>query len=226
MAWSLVSKMKRSAVFLLTFLLLPLSPGWVPSSLAAKETRRVLVLFSQEKGHPAHDLTEQGIRHAFRSSPVFDVELFIEYLDVARFSDPSKASGVANFLLQKYAGRKIDATIAVYPAAVDFLRGDGPRRPLVDPVHAPRRHEVRRGDWDPGDGEQRRRPRRFCGGSGGVCHPDVRRAPVPVLLNGCDKETHTGIAVNIRDGTDGGDSLVIAPNLHLIVQWPQQKGKP
>jgi len=117
--------MKRSIVFLLALLSLPLSTGWAQPTLAAKETRRVLVLFSQEKGHPAHDLTEQGIRHGFRSNPAFDVELYLEYLDVGRFSDPSHARAVAHFLRRKYAGDKIDAIIAVYPAAVDFLLGDG-----------------------------------------------------------------------------------------------------
>jgi hypothetical protein len=46
------------------------------------------VLFSQEKGHPAHNLTEKGIRQAFRSNPAFDVELYIEYLE-GPVSDPS-----------------------------------------------------------------------------------------------------------------------------------------
>jgi signal transduction histidine kinase len=127
--------MKRSIVFLLALLSLPLTAGWVHPSLAAKETRRVLVLFSQEKGHPGHDLTEQGIRQAFLSNPGLDVELYMEYLDGSRFSDPSHAPAVADFLRRKYAGHKIDAIIAVYPAAVDFLLGDGnaafPRVPVV-----------------------------------------------------------------------------------------------
>jgi len=117
--------MKRSIVFLLALLSLPLAPGWAQPPLAAKETRRVLVLFSEEKGHPGHDLTEQGIRQAFRSNPVLDIELYIEYLDRSRFADPSHAPAVARFLRSKYADRKIDAIIAVYPAAVDFLLGDG-----------------------------------------------------------------------------------------------------
>jgi signal transduction histidine kinase/ABC-type uncharacterized transport system substrate-binding protein len=117
--------MKRSAVFLLAILSLPLAPGWAQSSLTTKETRRVLVLFSQEKGHPAHDLTEQGIREVFRSNPVFDVKLYIEYLDGARFSGPSHAAAVASFLRSKYAGHKIDVIVAVYPAAVEFLLEDG-----------------------------------------------------------------------------------------------------
>ncbi|HEX9191672.1 MAG TPA: histidine kinase [Candidatus Deferrimicrobiaceae bacterium] len=127
--------MRPSAPFLLALLFLPLSTGWALPSLTVQETRRVLVLFSQEKGHPAHDLTEQGIRQTFRSGPAFDVDLYIEYLDGARFPAPSHAAGAAHFLHRKYAGRKIDAIIAVYPAAVDFLLGYGkavfPRVPIV-----------------------------------------------------------------------------------------------
>jgi signal transduction histidine kinase/ABC-type uncharacterized transport system substrate-binding protein len=148
--------MKRSAVFLLALLSLPLSTGWAQPALAAKETRRVLVLFSQENGHPAHDLTEQGIRHGFRSNPAFDVELYLEYLDVGRFSDPSQAPAAAHFLRRKYANHKIDAIIAVYPAAVDFLLGDGsaafPGVPIVacavrspwaeKPEHSPSRRLI------------------------------------------------------------------------------------
>jgi signal transduction histidine kinase len=94
--------------------------GTVPS-LAARETRRVLVLWSQERGHPAHDLTEEGIRAAFLSNSSFDVELYNEYLDVARFPGPGQASLAAGYLRRKYSGIKIDAIIAVYPYAVDFL---------------------------------------------------------------------------------------------------------
>ena len=83
--------------------------------------RRVLILYSQEKGHPAHDLTDQGIRAAFRSNKLFEVQLYTEYLDIGRFSRPGHAAVVADYLRRKYSGIKIDAIIAVYPGAVDFL---------------------------------------------------------------------------------------------------------
>jgi signal transduction histidine kinase/ABC-type uncharacterized transport system substrate-binding protein len=116
---------KRLTAFLLALLALALSAQWVQPPLAAKEIRRVLVLFTLEKGHPAHDLTEQGIREGFSSNPAFDVVLYIEYLDSARFPDPSHAAMRAQYLRHKYAGMKLDAIIAVYPSAVEFLLGDG-----------------------------------------------------------------------------------------------------
>ncbi len=83
------------------------------------------MLFTQERGHPAHDLTEHGIRQVFSSNPVFDVVLHIEYLDRSRFYGPSHAAVNAHYLRRKYAGLKLDAIIAVYPPAVEFLLADG-----------------------------------------------------------------------------------------------------
>jgi len=91
--------------------------------LAAKqtETKRVLVLYSEEKAHPAHELTDQGIREIFRTNKLFDIESYTEYLDLSRFSGPAHVHAVADYLNHKYAGTEIDAIIAVYPAAMDFL---------------------------------------------------------------------------------------------------------
>jgi PAS domain S-box-containing protein len=86
-----------------------------------KETKRVLVLYSEDKAHPAHELTDQGIRSAFRSNTLFDVQLYEEYLDVTRFRGPANAQAFADFLRCKYTGIKIDTIITVYPAAADFL---------------------------------------------------------------------------------------------------------
>lgn len=116
---------KRGIAVLLALLCLPAPTGRAQLLPAAKETRRVLVLFTQEKGHPAHDMTEQGILEVFRADPTFDETLYIEYLDLGRFSDPSQAAELAGFLRKKYQGTRIDVIIAVYPSAVDFVLGDG-----------------------------------------------------------------------------------------------------
>jgi hypothetical protein len=85
------------------------------------DRKNVLVLYSEDKAHPAHELTDQGIRSAFRSNTLFNVQLYNEYLDVSRFPGPNHASATADYLQRKYAGLKIDTIIAVYPTAVDFL---------------------------------------------------------------------------------------------------------
>jgi PAS domain S-box-containing protein len=98
----------------------------------SRETKRILVLYSEDKAHPAHELTDQGIHTAFRSNKRFNVQLYTEYLDLSRFSGPAHVHTMADYLNYKYAGTEIDAIIAVYPAAIDFLmHGEGKLFPGV-----------------------------------------------------------------------------------------------
>jgi hypothetical protein len=110
-------------IYRLTFagLLLSLAlwqPLWAGQPL---ETKRVLILYSEDNAHPAHELTDQGILSAFRSNTLFGVQVYKEYLDVTRFSGLANAQAFADYLRRKYTGIKIDAIITVYPAAVEFL---------------------------------------------------------------------------------------------------------
>jgi hypothetical protein len=86
--------------------------------------KRVLLLYSEDKAHPAHELTDGGIRAVFRSNKLFDVRLYSEYLDLSRFSGPGHARAIADCLNRKYAGTKIDAIITIYPAALDMFLGE------------------------------------------------------------------------------------------------------
>ena len=124
--------MMRFSKIMIFFLGLQLAAAGLAPLAEAKETKRVLILYSQERGHPAHDLTERGIRAVFLSNSSFDVQLYNEYLDVARFSGPGQISSAADYLRRKYLGMKIDAIIAVYPYAVDFLLAA--RSPLFSEV--------------------------------------------------------------------------------------------
>ena len=96
------------------------------------EEKHVLILFSEDKSHPAHEMTERGIREVFRSDKLFKVQLFTEYLDVSRFGGISHARTMADYLRRKYSGKEIHAIIAVYPAAVEFLLAE--RRELFPEV--------------------------------------------------------------------------------------------
>jgi PAS domain S-box-containing protein len=112
--------MPSCRIILLVLALLPfLCSAGLASSL--KESKRVLIVYSEEKGHPAHDLTDRGIRAAFRSNKLFEVQVYAEYLDVSRFSGPGHAAVMADYLRRKYSGTKVDTVIAVYPSAVEFL---------------------------------------------------------------------------------------------------------
>ena len=114
-------------LYYITSLLLALLsvPGMAAASpVATKEAKRVLVLYSMDKGHPAHGLTEQGLSEVFRANQKFDVKLYTEYLDLGRFLGPAQVGAMADFLRRKYADLKIDVIVTVYPSAVDFLQGE------------------------------------------------------------------------------------------------------
>jgi signal transduction histidine kinase len=103
-------------------LVLVFAPAFdVHGSLSQK---RVLVLYSENKAHPAHELTDRGIRAVFQSNKLFDVQLYTEYLDLSRFSGPDYTRTATDYLGRKYAGLKIDAIITIYPAALVMLLGE------------------------------------------------------------------------------------------------------
>jgi PAS domain S-box-containing protein len=86
-----------------------------------REVKRVLLLHSEGMDNAGQQLTEQGIREVLLESKRFDIQLFVEYLDVSRFGTPAYAAAMSDFLGRKYSGTEIDAIIAVYPRAVNFL---------------------------------------------------------------------------------------------------------
>ncbi len=115
--------MKKSAILsaaLVLSLLLPHPSG----ATEPEETKRVLVLYGEGKALPAHELTDQGLRAAFRSSQLFDVQLYPEYLDDSRFGGAGHARTVADYLRRRYAGIKIDAIITVLPPALELLTNE------------------------------------------------------------------------------------------------------
>ena len=108
----------RISIHLVFLVLVLFSSRDVSASLPQK---RVLILYSEDRDHPAHEITGQGICAIFHSNSLFDVQLHTEYLDLSRFSGPAYAHAFADYLGRKYAGKKIDTIITVYPAAVEFL---------------------------------------------------------------------------------------------------------
>jgi len=118
-----------SSALLVFLLLLPLFAA------ESREAKRVLVLYSEEKDHPAHGITEHGIRAVFLSNKLFDVHLYTENLDVSRFGGSSHAHAFADYLRRKYSGVEIHAIIAVYPYAVSFLTSERrtlfPEAPII-----------------------------------------------------------------------------------------------
>jgi hypothetical protein len=110
-----IEKITPAAILLLVFLVQPLCAE------EPKETKRVLILYSEDKDHPAHELTDRGIRATFESNKRFHIRLYTEYLDAARFGSPAHTRAFAAYLRSKYTGLKIDIVIAVYPNAVNII---------------------------------------------------------------------------------------------------------
>lgn len=69
-------------------------------------------------------MTDRGIQGGFQSNKRFDVRLYTEYLDLSRFAGPPHRHNIAEYLVRKYAGSKVDTIIAVYLAAVDVVLGE------------------------------------------------------------------------------------------------------
>lgn len=111
-------KIGQSTAAVLLPLFLLLQPVYAEKP---KETKTILVLYSEEKGHPAHDLTDRGMMAILGSNESFDLRLYTEYLDMSRFSGPRHLRNLTEYLVRKYSGSQIDVIIAVYPAAVDLL---------------------------------------------------------------------------------------------------------
>lgn len=110
--------MRSTALATVLLLIFLVKPAYAEDP---KETKRILVLYSEDKCHPAHELTERGIRETLDSDKRFNFRLYTEYLDLSRFAGPIHLHNIAEYLVRKYAGSKIDVIIAVYPAAVDLL---------------------------------------------------------------------------------------------------------
>jgi PAS domain S-box-containing protein len=97
------------------------------SASTPKEVKRVLVLYAEDKGLPAHELTDEAMRAAFKTSKIFAIELFTEYLNLSRFGDARYKKTLAQFLGDKYSGIRPDLIIAVAAPAVDYILKYGDR---------------------------------------------------------------------------------------------------
>jgi PAS domain S-box-containing protein len=99
-----------------------LATPFVASASNARVVKHILILYSQDKWHPAHELTEKGIRTIFASNPTYDLQVSAEYLEVDYHAGHDQMMAMADFLRRKYVNTKFDAIITVYPTALDFLK--------------------------------------------------------------------------------------------------------
>ncbi len=97
----------------------------VPPSGPNEPHRRLLILNSYDEAYP----WTRGIVTATAATLAAEfnsLEMFVEYMDMRRFTGPEHVSAFRDFLARKYAGRKLDAIVAMDDDAVAFLKAQGP----------------------------------------------------------------------------------------------------
>ena len=78
---------ERSPSFLriaTVLLVLPVLFAAKQEAMASPPQKRVLVLYSQDHGLPAHELTDKAIHTAVKANPTFAIQIFSEFLDLSR----------------------------------------------------------------------------------------------------------------------------------------------
>jgi signal transduction histidine kinase len=106
-----------SAVFLLS--------ETAPASADSREMKRVLVLYSLEKGNVGQERIAAQLKDIFSRNKNYNIQIFSEYLDLIRFPEEAQISRLAHFLNSKYSGEKIDAVITILPPALECLKSNG-----------------------------------------------------------------------------------------------------
>ena len=107
-------------IFCFLFLLILLISGTAFAS--NKETHKnIIVLYSFTKDMPANILIDNGMEKIFQACEKWQIELYKEYMDSARFSDKKYSDQLSGLLRFKYNYRKMDLIIVVMVPALDFI---------------------------------------------------------------------------------------------------------
>ncbi|SRR5258708_5080047 len=89
-----------------------------PALGAVKKT--VLVLSSERLSIPPMKMMEQGLMDGLSRGRPEDLEIFSQYLDLARFPAAQYGDDLVRYLRARYAARKPDVTIAVLSSALEL----------------------------------------------------------------------------------------------------------
>lgn len=92
-----------------------------PLTVAAAETKSVLILYSNESFLPANISLGNALVDQMRRGFPERIEFFSEFLDLVRFHGDSHLSRTADMLREKYHGRDFDLVISAGPQALNLL---------------------------------------------------------------------------------------------------------
>lgn len=110
--------------YFFTMLLLGISlclSGLPSASANSKVIKRVLVLYTLEKGNAGQDIFDAKLREILSSNEKFDINIYNEYLDLNRFHTQEYISTLTELMDSKYSREKPDVVITVLASAFDFV---------------------------------------------------------------------------------------------------------
>jgi PAS domain S-box-containing protein len=94
----------------------------LPCLVHADAPPRVLLLFSNDRLLPANQDMEKGLRRAFQDGgKTSSVDLYAEFLDAVRFSNPEQSAAMEEYLRRRHGDAPPDAWIALGAQSLDFL---------------------------------------------------------------------------------------------------------
>jgi PAS domain S-box-containing protein len=102
--------------------------------LQAQESKRILLLFSNESLLPAGQILTHSIQSAMNAGTEEHLEFFPEYLDFVRFSEPRHEARMVDFLRGKYESTRFDLIFAIGPEALRFTVKHRAELSLLAPV--------------------------------------------------------------------------------------------
>ncbi|KLU01806.1 diguanylate cyclase/phosphodiesterase (GGDEF & EAL domain) with PAS/PAC sensor(s) [Rhodopirellula islandica] len=85
------------------------------------KTRNVIVVYSYGDVLPANEIVDRVLRDRLQVSGQYRVDVYNEYLDIARFPGKENLERTRSLLKEKYADRKVDLVVAGGSEALDFL---------------------------------------------------------------------------------------------------------
>ncbi|MCU0591119.1 MAG: PAS domain S-box protein [Desulfobacterales bacterium] len=106
-----------------------------PTPAADLSQKNVLILHGVESNAPIFELTDRGIRGVLETGGIGIRNQFFEYLDLMRNPGPEHRILMTQLMRQRYAQRRIDLVITLYPEALLFAVNEGctifPGSPIV-----------------------------------------------------------------------------------------------
>jgi PAS domain S-box-containing protein len=110
--------------------------GLIPASAIAQvKQMAVLSLYGATRDAPTAAAAEPLFRRILGDGLAGHLDYYPEYLDLARFTEPSYQEALRDFLRSKYKGRRFDLIVATTKEALDFVRvnrdGVFPGTPVV-----------------------------------------------------------------------------------------------